>query len=260
MGIYLNAVAAVGIAGSLSLGVMTTWNGGASLTAAKNKIVQEADALGVYHTNEGKLLNKISTLNAQISQLQISGNADQTQIASLQTQVNNLNTQLAQSGTNQNTLAQRADDLTAQLDQANSDATDLQSTVDNTTFTASDQASVDTATNGVTAPPTDTTTTASASVETQAAGSVQVHMLTGVPYAFTSDGQIKLNTLQDGTVVMTNAEPYAVTATVNGQSYTIPTDGTAVTIGDVNTLDQHNMTVTGQYNQAIGNGYFLIKN
>lgn len=268
MGIISNTVAAVGIAGTITLGALTQWGGGAAITNAKALIMQQADSLGIYHTNEGKLLNKISdlktnisNLNNQITQLQSSGTADSTQIAALQGQVTDLTNQLnkAQSDltaaqTNGNALAQRVDDLQAQLDQANKDAADLQTTTTaNATVATSDQTAVDQATGTTTTtstppatPPADTTTTTTTTVatETQATGSREIDMLTGVPYTMTSDAAVKLNTNADGSVYIYNIGDYNYTAVVNGTTYTIPNDGSQVTIGNLNSLDQHNLTLT----------------
>lgn len=174
MGTVTTALAAVGIAGTLALGAMTTWNGGDALTAAKSKITQEADALGIFHTNEGRLLNKVSALKSnisdltnQITALQQGGDASAAQIADLQSKLDKANAdlkstqdQLAQAGTNENVMAQRIDDLTAQLDKANADAATLQQTVDTTTVATSDGAAVDAAVGDTTTPPpTDTTPT-----------------------------------------------------------------------------------------------------
>lgn len=274
MGIVANTVAAVGIAGTITLGALTQWGGGAAITNAKALIVQQADALGIFHTNEGKLLNKISdlktnitSLNNQITQLQSSGTADSTQIASLQAQVTkdqsdlaNLNTQLAAANTNGNALAQRVDDLQAQLDQANKDATDLQATTTaNATVATSDQTSVDAATSGTTSTttPPATTTPPPATGDVMLSDASNIKMLTGVPYAMGTENVLTLNTLADGTVQVTNTDFRTWTATVNGQAITIAPSSTA-TIGKSSDLDKHNlvMSATGKINQD----YWLTNN
>lgn len=280
MGIVANTVAAVGIAGTITLGAMSTWGGGAAITNAKALILQQADSLGIFHTNEGQLLNKISglkqsvaNLNSQITTLQGSGTADQTQITNLQKQVSDenaqiatLNTQLTTSQTNGNALAQRVDDLQAQVDQANKDAADLQATTTaNATVATSDQTSVTAATSDnlpaandtgttPTTPPA-TTTPPPATGDVMLADATNIKMLTGVPYYMSST--LTLNTLSDGTVQITNSDFKAYTATVGGQTITVAPSST-VTLGKSSDLDKHNlvMSASGAANQD----YWLTNN
>lgn len=152
-------IASVGISGTIAIGALVTWNGGSALEAAKSKIVAQAESMGIYKSNETKLItkantlkNKIADLNAQIETLKATGGDQTAKIAELQTELSNTQTELdktkadlvaAQS--NGEKLGQAVDDLTAQLEQANADAAALQKTVDETNAEQSDQAAVDNA-------------------------------------------------------------------------------------------------------------------
>lgn len=245
LGPVASIVASAGIAGTIAIGALATWNGGSELTGAKNLIVQQADALGIYHTNEGKLLNQVSTLKSQIATLEANGSTDQTQIASLQAQLKTANDQLTAAQNNGMTLANAVDTQNAAINQANADADSLNTTVQaNSTVTTSDQTSVDAALQ-----PADPAPTPSPS-PTPALEVDYVSATMPIPLVSESgQGVVKLDKSTDGT----NLVLYNVS---DSQNYTYSTDGTNYT---TISTSMSSPTVLGKYG-TLTNQELWIKN
>jgi myosin heavy subunit len=275
MGLTLNGVIAAGIAGTVTLGAMVTWGGTDALQSAKTKITQQAEAMGIYKSNETKLIEKAKSLKTQIAQLnetiadlQSAGGDNQAmiedltnQLANKQIELDKLTEDLAKAQTNGENLAQRIDDLTAELDKANAEADALQVTVNTTNAPISDQAAVDEAIDGtvVTDPATNPTVEP---IGTNPDGSAakQIWMLTDVPYSMTSDGSIKLNVLTDDTVVIINTTDYDRKVTVLGVTTTVPAQSiNGVAIGTMSELNNHNLTLANQYGSTMGVYYLMAK-
>ncbi|MEH7385417.1 FlxA-like family protein [Bacillus sp. JJ1521] len=145
----LKVTGVTALTGAITLGLMTTWNGTDTVNNAITTIQQQAGDLGIYETNENKLVDKINELKTlrdelqgQVATLTSDSNTKQETIDSLNVQIEGLNSQIdsleadvATANTNGETLAQRIDALEAELQEANDDITRLQAELDATTST-----------------------------------------------------------------------------------------------------------------------------
>jgi hypothetical protein len=130
MGLAFTKVVLAGtlLTGGITMGAMTTYNGGSAITAAKDKITQQGVQLGIFKSQSARMVAKIQTQKDRLAYLEANGTEkDQAEIADLKAQIASYETN-AEAGGEQ--MAQRVLDLQAEVDKANTDATALQTTVD----------------------------------------------------------------------------------------------------------------------------------
>jgi hypothetical protein len=123
MGITKLALATGLLGGGLVLGSLVTYNGGAIVDKATTKITQQAEELGIYKSQQTRMVEKIQTLKAQVAELELNGN-DKDQIT-----IDALNAEIATIEANVDAgsedVANRINALEAEVTKANDDAAEL---------------------------------------------------------------------------------------------------------------------------------------
>lgn len=268
----LKGVIATTVLGTVAIGTLVGWNGGAVIDSAKDKITEQSSQLNIFKANENKLVKKLNTVNAEIALLEMDKEELEAKVAELLeaggdqiTLINDLKAQVA-SKTNEITsltaerdalqaeddssqadgeaLGAEAQRLQAQLNQANTDAAALQEALDTAETVTVDQEAVDNALAGVI---TDTGTTPPIEVvnptgETQVTDSANIKMKTGLPVFLTAKMSLDV---QNGQVVIIN-KGLAASVVVNGATIKLPagdTGDTITAIGAPADLDKHNLTL-----------------
>jgi hypothetical protein len=115
------------LAGTVALGALVTYDGGAIVKKATETIAQQAEQLGIYETQQTRLANKINTLKVELADLKLNGTeADQAQIDSLTTEIETLEANIDTAG---GEIADRITALEGEVNKANEDAALLDAAV-----------------------------------------------------------------------------------------------------------------------------------
>lgn len=124
------AIAAGLLGGGLVLGSLVTFNGGATLDAAKTKITQQASALNIFKTQQSTLVETLQTKKAELAKLKAEGTAeDQATIDKLTADIATIQ---ANVDAGSEDVANRINDLEAEVNEANEGTAQLQTVVDTT--------------------------------------------------------------------------------------------------------------------------------
>lgn len=122
------------LGGGLVLGTLVTYDGSATLNAAKERIAQQASALNVFESQQNQMGGKIQELKAKIADLETNGTEeDQATIDALNAELTSIETN-ADASSEQ--IADRINALEAEVQKANTEAAELQETLDTTATTA----------------------------------------------------------------------------------------------------------------------------
>src|SRR5690606_24627230 len=129
---------------AITLGGMTYFSGTDTLESAKSVITDYANKINIFESNENILVSKIIDLKAErdsiqsrLDELLSSGDADAELISQLEAelqsaneQIENLENQVSSANSNSEILAERIDELTIELEKANSEVAALQVVID----------------------------------------------------------------------------------------------------------------------------------
>ena len=135
----LAKITATAITGTaLTLGALVTFQGTETIDLAKTTIIELGEKIGIYETNETKLLNKINELNAERDELilrlsEFKGMEPveiNEKIENLENQIEEYETQLSNAEQNAETLAGRILDLEAEILKANTKSEELKTVID----------------------------------------------------------------------------------------------------------------------------------
>jgi hypothetical protein len=238
------------LTGGITMGALTTYNGGSAISTAKAKITQQGVQLGIFKSQAAQMVAKIQTQKDRLAYLEANGTEkDQAEIASLKQQIADYEKNADLGG---DQLAQRILDLQAEVDKANTDSADLQKTVDNTTTeTAMLQSQLDVLTDNV------------------PAGYAQLKMINGTPQiVYKADGTTKTELTIDKTTETVDTAHLTIINNDQSRSYTVVmADGTKTTIapastvdlGLVKTLDAKTITIIDAYQLEVGKYYLMAQ-
>jgi uncharacterized coiled-coil protein SlyX len=282
MAIFTKAIIA-GIAGTVAVGAMVTWDGGTTVDSAKNKITEAATQIGVFKQNETALVSKVNTLKtekatltaevaalkvelqvekdkgvadkARIVELEAEIAAKNAQIAELETEIATLTNDLSDAAGNTAEITERIDALEAELNAANEQAEELQYTLDTTVLAEPDQVAVDAALSDGEAIVPDPPVEPEPTPEPDPTPVVNpINMVAGTPVTLANELVMDKEELKDtaGNLigyqlrVTNNNVVDSYDLTVNGQSYTVATNSN-VLIGMATDLDGKVLTVDNAF-------------
>lgn len=120
-------------AGAITLGAMTYFTGTDTIDSAKDTIIELGEKIGIYESNENKLISKINELNAELTILRAQEDETESlmlQISELENQIEELENQLLEVDSNGETLAERIILLESEVILANEKSRELQATID----------------------------------------------------------------------------------------------------------------------------------
>lgn len=268
MAIFTKAILGSAVAGTIALGAMVTYDGGSTVDLAKTKITEAGQQIGVFKSNETKLVGKVNllkgekaTLTAEVAELKVQLQAEKdknvtdnerinqleteiaakvAEIAELTAEIATLTADLENATGNTAEVVERINALEAELNAANEQAEELQYTLDETVFATPDQTAVDAALSPEPGTPVidDGGETGDLPVPTNY---TKVGMISDVPWTITPG--MTVNTEEDGTVTITSINT-TYTANVNGQTFTILDNGEPVAIGNKADLHQEKLDLT----------------
>lgn len=243
-------IAAGMLTGGLVLGSLVTYNGGSIVQKAQTKITQQASALNIFKTQQQKLVDTLTAKKAQLADLQANGTAeDQKTIDDLTKQIADIQANV-DAGSDQ--VANRINDLEAEVNKANDDAAALDATVTAAGETATPmlQSQMDQLTDSV------------------PEGYALLKMISGTPQPVidqntkTATKLIIDKTDADLTkahlIVMNQEATKNFTVTVNGQTKVL-TAGETYDFGLVTDFDGKTMTVLDGYGMSVGQYYLMAQ-
>lgn len=248
--IMLKATIVSGImAGSIAFGALTTYNGGAAITVAKNTITQQANELGVFKSQQGQLLTTLKDKQARLDYLEENGTErDQAEIKKLNDDITALNANIDSAG---GQITDTINQLEGEITKANDDATALEQTVADagTMPEAAYQSEIDYATGAI------------------PDGVPVLRMINGTPqivYAQDgSDSGLKIDKtttdVKSAHLVVINNSMKSFIVTVDGKDTTVQ-DGTTVDFGLVETLDAKTLSIKNVNGLAVGQYYLTASN
>lgn len=235
------------LAGSLALGALVTYNGGAIIDKAQIKLTEQASALGIMKTQQQKLVETLTAKKAELEDLKKNGTAeDQATIDKLTADIAEIQKNV-DSGSE--AVANRINDLEAEVNKANTDAAELDATLASVgeTPTTMLQSQMDQLTDSV------------------PEGYALLKMINETPQWVYDQNQVQTKLQIDKTVadlktahliVINNDQVKNYKITINGATQIIAA-GATTDLGLVKDLDAKTITINDTSNLLVGK-YYLI--
>jgi hypothetical protein len=264
MAIFTKAIIGSAVAGTIALGAMVTYDGGSTIDLAKTKITEAGQNIGVFKSNETKLIGKVTSLknekatltaqvadlevqlatekaknvtdNERINQLEAQIATKTAEIAELTAEIATLTADLENAVGNAAETVERINALEAELNAANEQAEELQYTLDETVLAEPDQVAVDAAladTGGEVVVPDPIEPDPVDPVDPEPTPEYpEINMVIGTPMFLSTDEKLVL-------VKTPIADKYelVINNTSGSDSYTITLDGVDTVVGANGTMN-----------------------
>lgn len=238
------------LAGGLALGALVTYDGGSILDRARTTIATQANQLNVFKSQQDQLAGKLTEAKERLAYLEENGtDADQAEIDSLKTKIADYEANV-DAGSEQ--VANRINDLEAQVTAANDDAKALETTMNENETTAAPmlQSELDVM--------TDNLPEGYKQLKMMNDTPQVVYDMNGTATKLTIDKNVAdINTAHLTIINNDQSRPYTITMK-DGTKYTAAPAST-LDLGLVKSLDAQTLTITDAYNLEVGKYYLMAK-